>query len=266
MFNIVSLLAPVFIILSPNPLLDFFFRHSAIQFLFFSFTAVLPCIFTGRMYFVDFAWPWGLTIIGIYTYIYTAATSDDDSFNLKRVIVCLCYIIHGTRMGIGATFLILSGRWNPKRDLPRYEYQKIRYAHFNPGHTFGLSHMVFEIYQQCIANSIVLFVPCFLVASSPSNSALTPLEIGGFVMWALAWFMESLSDKHKLAFEVANSKLPREQRAPFCDVGLWRYSRHPNYFGEWLAWIGLALSSVDSLKSLVVPPVPPFYDLLRSLL
>jgi len=31
-------------------------------------------------------------------------------------------------------------------------------------------------------------------------------------------------------------------------VGLWRYSRHPNYFGEWLAWIGLVICSVDSLQ------------------
>ncbi len=104
------------------------------------------------------------------------------------------------------------------------------------------------------------------MASSPSRSALTPLEICGFVTWALAWFMESSTDKQKRSFEVANSKLPREQRAPFCNVGLWKYSRHPNYFGEWLAWIGLALSSVDSLNSLAVPPVPPLFGLLHSLL
>lgn len=78
--------------------------------------------------------------------------------------------------------------------------------------------------------------------------------------------MESSTDKQKRSFEVANSKLPREQRAPFCNVGLWKYSRHPNYFGEWLAWIGLALSSVDSLNSLAVPPVPPLFGLLHSLL
>ena len=148
LFHIASFVVPVLILLSPNPLLDFFFRHSAIQFVFFTFTAVIPCIGTGRMYFVDFAWPWGLTIIGVYTYMYNLTTSSSESsFNLRKTIVCLCYVIHGTRMGMGATFLILTGRWSPKRDLPRYEYQKIRYAHFNPGHTFGLVHQIFEIYQ-----------------------------------------------------------------------------------------------------------------------
>ena len=32
-----------------------------------------------------------------------------------------------------------------------------------------------------------------------------------------------------------------------CDVGLWRYSRHPNYFFEWLAWHGLILVALPSL-------------------
>merc|ERR1712130_505523 len=32
-----------------------------------------------------------------------------------------------------------------------------------------------------------------------------------------------------------------------CEVGLWRYSRHPNYFCEWMVWCSLALSSLPSL-------------------
>jgi steroid 5-alpha reductase family enzyme len=35
-------------------------------------------------------------------------------------------------------------------------------------------------------------------------------------------------------------------RGAVCDVGLWRYSRHPNYFAEWLVWTGLVVVAVPS--------------------
>ena len=68
--------------------------------------------------------------------------------------------------------------------------------------------------------------------------------------------IENIGDTQKLAFIVANSKLPREERVPFCNVGLWKYSRHPNYFGEWVAWIGLAVAAVEPLLRLEFDDVP----------
>ena len=42
---------------------------------------------------------------------------------------------------------------------------------------------------------------------------------------------------------------PREERPPILQTGLWRYSRHPNYFGEWGFWFGLGVMSCQIVES-----------------
>ena len=46
-----------------------------------------------------------------------------------------------------------------------------------------------------------------------------------------------------------DGKLSRDER-PICDVGLWRISRHPNYFGEWCCWISIVATSLPRIAQL----------------
>ena len=262
--NLLSPLIPLALLLAPAPLFPFLVKHSLLQFALFTVTATIPCALTGVMWYVDFAWPWGLFLIGLFTWLQTQGGGED--FNYRRAIVCGCYALHGARMGLGAAFIILTGGWTTKKDLPRYEYQKIRFAHFHPGQTFGMGHQVFEIYQQCVANCGILAVPAFLLASNPSRSPLSLVELLGFGLWVGGWLFESVADGHKLSFAATNAKLPRESRTPYCNTGLWHYSRHPNYFGEWLAWCGLCVASVPSLLSLELGgSFPPSYAAVAAL-
>jgi steroid 5-alpha reductase family enzyme len=57
-------------------------------------------------------------------------------------------------------------------------------------------------------------------------------------VWFIAWIGETLSDLQLYLFK--NNSL---NKGKVCNVGLWRYSRHPNYFFEWLNWWALALFS-----------------------
>merc|ERR1712176_574027 len=89
-----------------------------------------------------------------------------------------------------------------------------------------------------------------------SKTSLSPLEIIGHVIWAVAFFLESTADKQKLAFvnkcikEGVEARL-RRKGGKACDVGLWRYTRHPNYFFQWLGWVGITLSSIPSLMRII---------------
>ena len=73
----------------------------------------------------------------------------------------------------------------------------------------------------------------------------------GLGLWAAGILGESLAD-HQLA----RFRADPARRGQVCQVGLWRYSRHPNYFCEWLVWVGygiFALSSPWGWLGLVAP-------------
>lgn len=96
-------------------------NHFLYQTALFIVVAQLPSLKTGVMWWVDFAWPTGLMLIGIYLFL-RAQTSS-----FKVYMVCACYTFQGFRMALGALYLIISGKWKTNKDLPRYQYQKIIY-------------------------------------------------------------------------------------------------------------------------------------------
>ena len=62
----------------------------------------------------------------------------------------------------------------------------------------------------------------------------------------LAYAFESIADLQKRRF----TRSEAGKHKGVCDAGLWRYSRHPNYFGQWLQWIALAALALPALLSL----------------
>jgi steroid 5-alpha reductase family enzyme len=69
---------------------------------------------------------------------------------------------------------------------------------------------------------------------SPVPASLTPLDAIGFALWLAGIGIESLAD-----YQLKQFLADPENRGKVMDRGLWRYSRHPNYFGDALAWWGI---------------------------
>lgn len=227
-----------FFVIYWNPLFSSFaLRNFIIQLTIFILLACIPAYFTNKMYFVDIAWPWGLFAIGIQTLFFGLETSA------SRYFIAGMYILAGLRMGLMGIMLLRYGVL--KRDLPRYQFQRIHWK--RGGYKSEALSIQYEILVQGLANASVLAMPAFLQTFNPSPT-LSIFEIIFYIGWLISICLEMLSDIQKMQF----AKKMREsgEKNKVCDVGLWRYSRHPNYFFEWMVWNFLILSSIPSLINL----------------
>jgi steroid 5-alpha reductase family enzyme len=77
-----------------------------------------------------------------------------------------------------------------------------------------------------------------------AKKPLGSIAFVGFVIWLTGFVIESVADTQKSKWR-ANP----ENKGKFIDVGLWSKSRHPNYFGEIMAWIGVAIIALPVLHT-----------------
>ena len=207
------------------------------QLVLFLFVVCIPIWKTGRMSYVDIGWPWGVALIGLITYC------QINTITLSKTLVITAYILIGSRMGLGALKMWSMGLL--KKEFPRYEYQKIRWEKSNKTNT-GLAMQV-EALSQGLANASFLAIPIFLISASPLTQ-LSTIEIIGFAIFILSIVLETVADYQKLSF-LREMKRQNKQNM-VCDIGLWKYTRHPNYFAEWMVWNGLIIASIPSFLAL----------------
>lgn len=203
------------------------------QLLLFALVVCWPIWKTGRLSYVDIGWPWGLFCIGLITFLF----SEGYAWRV-RVVGCI-YMFIGLRMGIGALQLWWKGYM--KKEFPRYQYQRRRWE--RAGKTNIPLAMQVDALAQGIANASFLAFPAFIIGSNPSPH-FSVFEIIGLILWILAFLMETIADAQKLKFLRKMSALGKKNKV--CDVGLWKYSRHPNYFAEWMVWNALVIAAIPS--------------------
>lgn len=109
-------------------------------------------------------------------------------------------------------------------------YQQIR-ARNNPGFEWKSLYLVFGL-QALLA--WVISLP--LLAAVHSTAPLGLLDGAGVLLWAIGLYFEAVGDA-----QLARFKADAANRGQVMDRGLWRYTRHPNYFGEFCLWWGYYL-------------------------
>ncbi len=213
---------------------DFLVVNLISQLLIFLFAACIPAYLTKRMSYVDIAWPFGLISIGIIVIFF------GEGYLPRKIIISSLYLIAGLRMGLGALVLFKKGYLD--KELPRYQFQRIRWN--KKGFTNNSFSIQYEILLQCFANITFLVIPAITISNN-SNEHFSIFEIIGFVLWIAFFLMEHVADLQKQAFLISAKK--NKLKNQVCNVGLWKYTRHPNYFSEWMIWNSLIFASFSSL-------------------
>jgi steroid 5-alpha reductase family enzyme len=88
---------------------------------------------------------------------------------------------------------------------------------------------------------LAVFVALPLMSIFSSNSEINILDYLALALWLTGMFFESVSDLQLLRF-----KSSHRNKDKVLNTGLWRYSRHPNYFGEFCVWWAFFLFAVAS--------------------
>lgn len=203
----------------------------------FALVVCLPAWKTGRLSYVDIGWPLGLAVIGLMTLL----LAEGDT--LRKTVVAFVYLFVGLRMGLTALRMLRLGAFD--KELPRYLFQRRRWE--KHGKTNTMLAIQVDAVLQGLANASFLAVPALIIAANPSPE-YSILEILGLVIWLGAFAIETIADKQKHGFMVEMKR--RGEKRKVCNVGLWRYSRHPNYFAEWMVWNALVVTAIPSFLAL----------------
>jgi steroid 5-alpha reductase family enzyme len=109
-------------------------------------------------------------------------------------------------------------------------YRAIR-ARNEPGFAVKSLYLIFGL-QGLLA--WIISLPLLAAIAAPAG--LNALDYVGSALWALGFGFETVAD-----WQLARFKSVAENRGRVMDRGLWRYTRHPNYFGDFCVWWGLYL-------------------------
>lgn len=169
---------------------------------------------------VDVAWAFTTAGIGV-----VLSLNADGSIE-RRSIACALILAWGLRLGIH-----LTGRFRRHPIDRRYVAMKERWGD-------RAEFLMFGFFMLQALATVIFALPIMAAASGPSPSS--PILILGLTLSIAGILGVHVSDKQLASFILNDSN-----RGGICRVGLWSWSRHPNYFFEWLIWCGFAVLSSD---------------------
>jgi steroid 5-alpha reductase family enzyme len=191
----------------------------------------------GNSGWIDVFWTYGTGAAGVAA----ALWPFQGPLTPRQMLVAALVAIWALRLG---TYIL--------RRVTTSHEEDARYAKFK--REWGV-HYQTKIYGLILPQALITTIMMVSVEAAANRpvAGLDARDLLGAAILAIAIGGESLADWQLSRFKKTNTK-----KGAICDVGLWGWSRHPNYFFEWVGWlaypvIALNLSAPVTLLTLLAP-------------
>jgi steroid 5-alpha reductase family enzyme len=182
---------------------------------------------------VDIAWGAGFVVVAWTAYLF-AGTSGS-------IVLPILVSVWGIRL---SAYLFRRNHGKPED----YRYQAMRQR-------WGTAFPIVSLVTVFVLQGVVMWVVSLPVQVGTALLDQTHpwLTVAGVALWGIGLFFESVGD-----WQLARFKANQTNAGRVLDAGLWRFTRHPNYFGDLLVWWGLyavAMSKSDAGWTIIGPIV-----------
>ena len=172
---------------------------------------------------VDIFWGPGFVVSN---WVYFAFTPD--GFPARKWLISALVTIWGLRLGL----YVLWRNWGEPED---FRYRKWREEE-------GERWWWLSFFRVFLLQGILMWIisaPLLAAQVNPAPEQLTALDYVALAVWALGFFFEAMGD-----LQLARFRANPDNNGKVLSSGVWRYTRHPNYFGDATQWWGFYLVAV----------------------
>jgi len=213
--------------------MNLYFQSLGVVFIYMTIIFIIAQIIKNNS-IVDMGWGLGFVVLAFYTLLM------GGNYNPRALVVTSLVFVWGIRL-----FYHILKRNSGKPEDFRYVTFRKEWGKYVIPRAFLLVFMLQGFVMLVVAYPIVM-------NNATEKGSFGLLEIIGLVIWIVGFIFEALGDKQLKDF-ISDTK----NKGHIMKTGLWKYTRHPNYFGEATMWWGIFIISFSSQSGLVgiVSPV-----------
>ncbi len=174
---------------------------------------------------VDIFWGFGFVVLTWLIFVLTS-----EGFVLRKLILSLLITTWGLRLSIH----ILKRNWGKEEDFRYQDWRK------EAGKSWWWKSYFKVFFLQGFLMWVIA-VPLLAAQIDSNSNKMMIWDVLGIIVWAIGFFFEAVGD-----VQLARFKANPGNKGKVMNQGVWRYTRHPNYFGDATQWWGYFLLAVSA--------------------
>ena len=177
-------------------------------------------VFIKNVSIVDLFWGFGFVIVNAFYFLMSG------DYNIRKLLLLTLVTIWGLRLTIYLS-------WRNIGKGEDYRYQEFR-QNYGPKNYWWFSY--FQVFLLQGALIMIVSLPLLGANFGSINNELSWLDYLGIIVWCIGFLFEAGGD-----FQLARFKQNPKNKGKVLNTGFWKYTRHPNYFGDSAVWWSFAL-------------------------